>query len=141
MTQAMLTSYTRREDRSMVLALEGCLDVATAPQAQDALQHYLAEHGPTGILDLSRMHFIDSKGLGALMSAARAAMEAGGGLYLLDPSVPVHRLLEMCGLASLFPVAPHPLPQTSGQLPPEIPQDVRPMAPPRAAARPVRRTA
>jgi hypothetical protein len=72
----------------MVLAFEGCLDIATAPYAQRALTEYLGAHGPVGILDTSRMHFIDSKGIGVLLGAAKAAKDAGGCLYLVDPAVP-----------------------------------------------------
>ena len=106
MAEASLSSYTRRENRSVILALEGCLDVATAPRAIDAIQQFIREHGPKVVVETSRLDFIDSKGVGALLAGAKAAMDAGGQLYLHNPALPVKKILEMCGLLAMFPPRP-----------------------------------
>jgi len=115
-----------------MLALEGALDVATAPQAEEALQQFIKEHGSFVIVDLSRLDFIDSKGVGTLLSAAKSTRDADGRLFVHNPALPVRKILEMCGVAALFPAPP----------PPAAPE---PPAPPAGvaatAARPVRRTA
>lgn len=138
MSQSHLSCYTRREGRRLVLAIEGALDVATAPQAEEALQQFISEHGPSVILDASRLNFVDSKGVGTLISAAKAARDAGGRLFLREPTLPVQKILEMCGLTELFP-APAPDPA-------EVPEP--PAAAPRAgpvdgtrSPRPTRRAA
>jgi anti-anti-sigma factor len=109
MPEASLDCYTRRDGPRTILALEGTLDVATAPAAVDAFQRYTAEHGPHLTVDTSRLDFIDSKGVGVLLGAAKAAKDAGGALYLPHPATPVRKILETCGLMSLFPNSP-PLP-------------------------------
>ena len=73
MVQPAFSSYVRKERGSPTLAFEGAIDVATAPEAQSALQRFMADHGPTVVLDMSRVNFIDSKGLGTLIVAAKAA--------------------------------------------------------------------
>ena len=108
MAEAQLACYTRREDRSPVLVLEGCLDLATAPQALDAMRQFVTEHGPEVVVDTSRLDFIDSKGVGALLGASKAARDAGGQLYLHQPALPVRKILETCGLLPLFPSRPSP---------------------------------
>jgi anti-sigma B factor antagonist len=122
MAEAHFSCYTRRENRSVMLALEGTLDIATAPQALLSLQRFLEEHGPDVVVDTSRLDFIDSKGVGALLSAAKASRDAGGRLFLHDPTLPVQKILETCGLTSLFP-------------PPPAPQAAAPEAPPSDGAR------
>lgn len=126
MAEASLHCYTRREHAELVLAFEGTLDMATAPRAIDVLQQFIAEHGPDVVLDMARLDFIDSKGVGALLSGVKAAREAGGKFYLLNPATPVKKILEMCGLQSLFPPAPERKPEPA----PEAPE---PAARPRAA--------
>lgn len=106
MTEATLSCYTRRENTGAVLVMEGALDVSTSPQAEEALRAFHAEHGPDVILDLSRLNFIDSKGVGTLLTGAKLARHAKGQLYLDRPSEPVRRILELCHLNSLFPARP-----------------------------------
>jgi len=125
MAEASLSCYTRREHADLVLAFEGTLDMATAPRAIEVLQQFIKEHGPDVILDMARLDFIDSKGVGALLSGVKAAREAGGKVFLHNPATPVKKILEMCGLQSLFP----PRPERKSE-----PAPVAPVARPRAAA-------
>src|SRR5687768_9885301 len=102
MLDADLSCYIRREGPVAVAALEGCLDIVNAPRALRFLEAFINEHGPHVSVDTSRLDFIDSKGIGALLSAAKAAKDAGGHLALPDPNVPVRKILEACGLLILF---------------------------------------
>ena len=110
MTQAHFTSYTRRENQAQILVLDGAIDVATADLAATALDRFLADHGPAVVVDAGRINFIDSRGVGTLLKAARAASDAGGQLYLQNPTMPVTKILEACGLSALFPPPPEPQP-------------------------------
>lgn len=131
MTEGNLSCYTRQDGRLHLLALEGTLDLATSAYATESIQRHQAEHGPNLILDTSRLDFIDSKGVGVLISAAKAAREAGGGVYIPNPATPVRKILEMCGLTALFPAE---LPPAAAALAAEAP----PAPPPsrQLAARP-----
>jgi anti-sigma B factor antagonist len=131
LAEANLSCYTRAEGRRTVLVLEGTLDIATAPRAFQAMQQFLKEHGPTLILDLSRIDFIDSKGVGCLLGGAKAARDASGGVYLPNPAMPVRKILDMCGLTQLFPSAPPtPTLEAVSGSPPLKPAEARPAARP-----------
>ena len=79
-------------------------------------------------LDTAGVTFLDSTGLGLLISAYRRAAASGGGLVLVRPSSAVTRLLAAVKLNRLIPIAedaasapaalglrpPAPCPQTSG---------------------------
>jgi anti-sigma B factor antagonist len=136
MTEAKLECYTRRDGKRTIFCMEGTLDVVTAPAGQEALLGFVADQGPHVVLDTSRLDFIDSKGVGVLISAAKAARDAKGGIYLLNPATPVRKILETCGLTALFPPAPPAAaePAAAESAPP------RPAAP-RAPARTARRAA
>jgi anti-anti-sigma factor len=102
MAEAALHCYARPEGRRTVLVLEGCLDVVNAPRGVELMEGFIREHGPEVVFDAARLDFIDSKGVGALLSAAKAAQEAGGQVTLQEPTWAVRKILETCGLLSLF---------------------------------------
>ena len=117
MTQAHFSSYTRRENRATILVLEGAIDVATADLAASALERFLADQGPAIVVDASRINFIDSRGIGTLLKAAKTASDAGGQLYLQNPTLPVTKILEACGLTAYFPPPPEPAPAPPKEAP------------------------
>ena len=55
------------------------------------------------IVDLSQVTFMDSSGLGALLTVRDAALAAGVDLCLRSPSRKVTELLRITGLADIFP--------------------------------------
>jgi len=127
MAEASLSCYTRRDQGEVVLAFEGTLDVLTAPRAIRVLEEFVEQHGPDVVLDTARLDFIDSKGVGVLISGAKATRSAGGKVYLLNPATPVQKILEMCGLRSMFP------PHTERPRQVKVAEVVTPAAPLKAA--------
>ena len=110
MIEPVLSCYTRPDGRTMTLVFEGCLDISTAPRALEALQRHVLEHGPSIVLETTRLDFIDSRGVGVLIAGVKSARDAGGKIYLTRPAMPVQKILETCGLLSLFPPEPTPEP-------------------------------
>jgi anti-sigma B factor antagonist len=131
MTETHLSCYTRQEGRRTVLAIEGTLDVATCEQATRAIQRHIEEQQGDVFLDASRLNFIDSKGVGVLLGAVKAVRDRSARIYLQNPTVPVQKILDLCGLTPLFP-APAP---------PEPAEERQPAAAARPASRPLRRAA
>jgi anti-sigma B factor antagonist len=86
------------------LALDGELDMASAPTFEGALADALAR-ADTVELNLGGVKFMDSSGLRALLCARRDADAAGRRLRLVDVSPAVSRILEVTRTASLFDVA------------------------------------
>lgn len=71
------------EEGPMVLVLEGRLDAVTAPALKRRLKALVAQDHTRIVVDLSRVPFIDSSGLAALVSGLKAAREAGGTIQLV----------------------------------------------------------
>lgn len=76
------------------LRVSGELDLLTVPQLQDALSR-VANHDPNVVLDFGDVSFVDSSGLGLLISTARVAETRGGSLILRALSQPVRRLFRI----------------------------------------------
>ena len=76
----------------------GDLDAYTAPELRQTL-HEAAESGARLlVVDLSRVTFIDSAGLGTLVGAHRRMLEAGGALRIVQPPALVGRAFALTGL-------------------------------------------
>ena len=86
------------------LAVDGELDMASAPTFEGALADVLAR-ADTVELNLGGVKFMDSSGLRALLCARRDADAAGRRLRLVDVSPAVSRILEVTRTASLFELA------------------------------------
>jgi len=93
----------RRVDHplGMVLTLAGELDLATAPVLQERLDAAL-HGGAVVVIDLSRLRFIDSSGLGLLVQAERQLRESAGQLVLVRGPRAAHRPFELTSLDSYF---------------------------------------
>ena len=95
-------------DGRAVVAVDGELDAYTSHELRTCLAE-LDEEGVTRIaVDLRRLTFVDSSGLGVLMGAARRARDRGGQVVLREVSPQIRRVLDVTGLSDLLPLeAPH----------------------------------
>ncbi len=110
--RAVQTQYvghlTIRSDRCAevyAIALSGELDMATAPQVQEALKCAEATDADAIILDLSRLTFMDSSGINLLVDAHARSRAGSNRLALLRGPAAVQRVLETCALDRLLPFA------------------------------------
>jgi anti-sigma B factor antagonist len=87
-----------------VVALSGELDLLEASGVTTHLIAAVAAYGPSIIVDLAELEFIDSCGLGVLVRVLRWTRECGGDLSLAAPQHRVSRILEITGLIDVFPV-------------------------------------
>lgn len=89
---------THQEDGRIRIELRGELDLATAPQVEEALTG--AESGAPGVilLDLSGLSFLDSSGLRTILSADARAQEGGRRLAVVKGPDPVQRVFAITGL-------------------------------------------
>jgi anti-sigma B factor antagonist len=78
------------------------IDATNAWELKPMLLQHLYAHGPRLLVDLRNVQFIDSTGLGMLVSVLREAREQGGGVTLLNANREVSRLLQITGLERLF---------------------------------------
>ena len=92
------------EGGTLVYRLRGSLDLVTSPSVRAALLESANEGNTEVIVDLTKLEFLDSTGLGALIGAHRRALEKDGKLRLVVNEGPISRLLNITGLVRVFPV-------------------------------------
>jgi anti-sigma B factor antagonist len=99
-----LTITVRRERGVVIAAVTGDIDISTVARLRERLFE-LADNGQTLIVDLNRVTFIDSAGLGALVGAARRADAHGGSLHAVCARPQTRKLLWLTGVDRRIPLA------------------------------------
>jgi anti-sigma B factor antagonist len=94
----------RRERGVVIAAVTGDVDIFTVARLRECLSG-LADGGRTLIVDLNRVTFIDSAGLGALVGAARRAAAHGGSLHAVCARPQTRELLWLTGVDRRIPLA------------------------------------
>lgn len=86
-----------------VLRLEGELDLSTAERVRQALAPAPASRSGRRhlVLDLRRLQFVDSSGLGALFQLHRRVVARGGRTLVARPTPTVERVLRLSGFFKL----------------------------------------
>lgn len=81
-----------------VLQVIGEVDVYTAPMLRDQIRELAAKGAVHLIADLSRVDFIDSTGLGALIGGLKRLRDAGGSLALVISTPRILHIFQITGL-------------------------------------------
>ena len=87
-----------------VVRLKGSASMTEAERIRSKLVALAEKRIPTIVLDLAKMDFICSAGLGAIISAHLRSRHHNGQIRLAAPQPAVMRLLETTRLTKLFPV-------------------------------------
>jgi anti-sigma B factor antagonist len=88
-----------------LLAVEGDLDLASAPSLKWALSDVQSAAGQHVVIDLARVTFIDSTALGVLVGAQRT-LDPGVRLAIARANENVMRVFELTGLDGMFEIVP-----------------------------------
>ena len=90
-----------------VLPLEGEIDLHVAPQLSASLATLIATKPPQVVVDLSKVTYIDSSGLAALIEAMQNVARYGGKFALSGLQESVRPIFEIARLDQVFIIFPH----------------------------------
>lgn len=88
----------RADDSTVVISPAGELDIASAPQLQQAIDRATASGARLVIVDLRRLEFMDSTGISVLVRAHQSALESQHRFAVIKGPPQVDRLLTLTGL-------------------------------------------
>ena len=100
-----LKSSTRQVDGVTVLDLSGRITLGEGSVVlRDTIREALGQGNKKILLNLGDVTYIDSSGIGELVSAFTAVRKEGGELKLLNLTKKVHDLLQITKLYTVFDV-------------------------------------
>lgn len=95
--------YTNFDDLTLVVKLVGELDEHSAEFVRRKLDTLFLENNFSAvILDLSRMSFMDSTGIGVIIGRYKLLRKEGKKLYVKKPSTTVDKIFKMSGLYEII---------------------------------------
>lgn len=101
-------SQTKGAKGVTVLQVDGQLIVGNRHELKDLIQAALEKGDRRLLIDFSRTGYIDSSGLGALVSISRRVREAEGELRLSGLNDDLRSLFELTKLDTLFAITDTP---------------------------------
>ena len=101
-----LRAELETSEHASIVRLIGELDADDAPTVRALLAEQVLRGPGSLVVDLSRLDFIDSAGLAALVAAHKGTWSAGTSLLLAAPTPPVLKVLAITGLNAVLTTAP-----------------------------------
>lgn len=93
-----------RTDDALVVVVDGQLVVANRQEFKQLILDQVEQGVHLVVVDFSASAYIDSSGLGALVSLGKRLRESGGDLRLTGLNDDLRTLFELTRLDSLFPL-------------------------------------
>jgi anti-sigma B factor antagonist len=87
-----------------VVNLQGRLDAAAAPNFKHRIGELISQGHVRLALQAAQLSFMDSVGLGALVSVLKVARKASGDISIIAPSAQVQKLLHLTAMNRVFKI-------------------------------------
>jgi anti-sigma B factor antagonist len=97
-------SYVEPELGTTVIVVGGELDAHTAPRLKEELAYVIESGAHQLIIDLEGLEFLDSTGLGALLSALKRARAHDGSVDIICTQIRILRIFKITGLDRVFDI-------------------------------------
>jgi anti-sigma B factor antagonist len=97
-----LTLSTREVGGRTVVAVGGEIDVYTAPKLRDTITELVAAGNYDIVIDMERVEFLDSTGLGVLVGGLKKVRAHDGSLELICSQERLLKIFRITGLAKVF---------------------------------------
>lgn len=95
---------TTARNGSVVVSVSGEIDVYTAPQLRERLIELIDQGHYRIVVDLTRVEFLDSTGLGVLVGGLRRTRGHEGDLALVCTQPRIMKVFEVTGLNKVFSI-------------------------------------
>ena len=99
-----LSLATRSVSDHTVLEIGGEIDVYTAPRLRERLIELVGAGAKHVVVDLGRVEFLDSTGLGVLVGGLKRVRAHDGSLRLVCTQERILKVLEITGLTKVFSI-------------------------------------
>jgi anti-sigma B factor antagonist len=99
-----LSLSTRTEGDRTIVEVGGEIDVYTAPRLREQLVDLVADGKYHLVVDMERVDFLDSTGLGVLVGGLKRVRAHDGSLRLVCTQERILKIFRITGLTKVFPI-------------------------------------
>lgn len=86
------------------IAINGSIDALTSQQLTATINAHIHDGHPNVIVDFSKVEFMSSAGLRAILASVKEARSAGGDFRLAAPQPSIEKILKMAGFHNIIKV-------------------------------------
>ncbi|CAN5221893.1 anti-sigma factor antagonist BldG [soil metagenome] len=97
-----LSLETRHEDGYTIIEVGGEIDVYTAPKLRDKITELVGNGEYNLVVDMERVDFLDSTGLGVLVGGLKKVRAHDGSMRLICTQERLLKIFRITGLAKVF---------------------------------------
>jgi anti-sigma B factor antagonist len=95
----------RRNDKVTILDLSGDIDFANSPEVRRSVLSEIQEsRTPRLVINLSKVHYIDSSGVASLVEGLKASRDLGSRFILFGLSPSAREMLQLSRLIKVFEI-------------------------------------
>ena len=91
-----------KESSNLIIKLKGQLDLHTAQDFKNKVKKQLSNKINNIVLDLEAIDFIDSSGIGAILSLYKKIENKGGEVVIINMSPTLNRIFELSGVLKII---------------------------------------
>lgn len=91
-----------KDSSYLIVGLDGQFDLHTAKRFKTKLMRYVNKGSRNIVLDLGEIDFIDSSGIGAILSIYKKIEQKSGELVIINLSPPLKRIFELSGVLNII---------------------------------------
>jgi len=95
---------SRAKGEVVILDISGEIDLYNAPEIKDIVNKLIEQKKYNVIINLKEVTYIDSSGIGALISSLSNLKKYQGGLKIINVFASVKKLFELTKLTSFFEI-------------------------------------
>jgi anti-sigma B factor antagonist len=99
-----LSLSTRSQGDRTIVEVGGEIDVYTAPRLREQLVDLVADGTYHLVVDMERVDFLDSTGLGVLVGGLKRVRAHDGSLRLVCTQERILKIFRITGLTKVFPI-------------------------------------
>lgn len=99
-----LSVTSREQGGRTVVEVSGEIDVYTAPVLRERLNDLVGEGRHHLVVDMEKVDFLDSTGLGVLVGGLKRVRSHDGSLHLVCTQEKILKVFRITGLTKVFPI-------------------------------------
>ncbi len=93
-----------KKDSYILFQLEGSLDIYTSLDLKAALEDHVKDDAPDVVIDMEKLTYIDSSGIGILIKALNYVQGLNGKLCVANLKPAIEKVFKVSGLTSYFEI-------------------------------------